>query len=194
MAVYKPTATRDTYPYATDYKDEEGNPKPETIRVTPARLNVGDIVLILVYEGNVGYTYRSSAVSAIERHPTQSYGKKWKVTTVDSKGKVDVFELGDGKIYQFERQCSQETKENAEERSLNITLRRDIARLEGKVLALIEQMDRFRLNGGKNPKLPGYREQVVAFHQALGVMYDDVGNDLGLPPRSGAQRKKKKRV
>lgn len=191
MAVYKATERSEEYPYVKNYRDELGNPKPESIRVSASRLSVGDIVLISSYEGgSTGYTYRSSVVSGIERNPKPTYSDKWKITLVDEKGKVDVFKVGDGKIYQFERQCSQETKENSEERQRNITLRRDIQRLEGKVEDLLGSMNRFKQYGGKNPKMLDYREQVYTFLQSLGVMYDDVGADLGLPPR--AKKKKKK--
>lgn len=188
MAVYKPHS-KEGY-YGSDYRDEEGNPKPETIRVTPRQLAVGDIVLISQYVPNSGYEYRSAAVSGIEKLPNPSYAKKWKITLIDSKGKVEDHNVGDGRIYQFERQCSTEVKENVEERGRNITLRRDVKRLEGKVEDLIRQMDWFKQNGGKNPKMPDYRDQVFSFYQSLGIMYDDVGNDLGLPPR--AKKKKKK--
>lgn len=190
MTIYRATATKNSYPYTADYKDELGNPKPESIRVSAARLTIGDIVLIPSYEGNVGYIYRSSVVSGIEKNPEPICDDKWKITLVDEKGRVDVFKVGDGKIYQFERQCSQETKEGADERERNISLRRHIARLEGKVQDLMAAMDSFEQNGGKNPKIPDYRKQLFTFLQSLGVMYDDVGNDLGLPPRT--KRKKKK--
>ncbi len=188
MATYRATATKDSYPYATDYKDELGNPKPESIRVSATRLAVGDIVLISTYEGNVGYTYRSSVVSGIERNPKPTYSDKWKITLVDEKGKVDVFKVGDGKIYQFERQCSQETKENAEERLRNISLRRDIQRLERAVHRMLDEVG-WLVKNGKNPKMPGYAKNVADFALALDSMYDDVGADLGLPPRAKKKRR-----
>lgn len=193
MALYRPKPRVESPgdgQYLPDgYIDEDGNPKPESVRVTATRLIVGDIVLISTYEGNVGYTYRSSAVTSIDRNPNPTYSDKWKITLVDEKGKVDVFKVGDGQIYQFERQCSQETRENVEERSRNISLRCDIHRLERKVEELVDSMNWFKTNGGKNPKMPAYHEQVFTFLQSLGIMYDDVGRDLGLPARS---KKKKK--
>jgi hypothetical protein len=105
-------------------------------------------------------------------------------------GKVDVFETGNGRVWQFERQCSQEVKENVEERSRNIGLRRDIQRLERAVHRMLDEVSWLAKNGSKNPKMPEYQGQVAQFALTLDAMYDDLGKDLGLPPR--AKKKKKK--
>ncbi len=161
--------------------------KPDSLYVSLKKLAVGDIVLIHDYRADV---IRSAVITAIEQNPKPEYCNDWKVTTVDGKGKVDTFNCHPGKVHYFERQCSQEVKENVEERGRNISLRRDIQRLEGKVEDLVSSMEWFGKNGGKNPKMPTYLQQVKQFAIDLAVMYDDVGNDLGLPTR--AERKKKR--
>lgn len=189
MAVYVQSKDeRDRY--TTQWVDKEtGAPCPESLQVSVTKLSVTDIVLIQDYQDYRAGERRSAVVTQIEPHPAQSYGKKWKVTTVDGKGKVDVFDCGSGRIWEFERQCSQEAKENVEERSRNIGLRRDIVRLEKAVHRMLDEVQ-WLVKNGKNPKMPGYAKNVADFALALDSMYDDVGADLGLPPR--AQKKKKK--
>lgn len=167
-------------------KDDPLEVKPESLDVSVSKLAVGDIVLLHDYNSK---TIRSATISGIEASVHPKYGSKgWKVTTIDGVGKVEVHDCSHGS--RFARQCSVATKENAEERGRNISLRRDIQRLEGKVEDLIRDMDWFLKNGGKNPKMPSYKGQVEQFLKDLAAMYDDVGNDLGLPTR--AQRKAEK--
>lgn len=168
-------------------KDDHSEVMPESLDVSVGKLVIGDIVLLHDYNSNV---VRSATISGIEQTVDPRYGSKgWKVTTIDGNGKVEVHDTYRGSS-RFARQCSTETRENHEERGRNISLRRDIQRLEGKVEDLIRDMDWFLKNGGKNPKMPSYKGQVEQFLKDLAAMYDDVGNDLGLPTR--AQRKAEK--
>lgn len=177
------------YEYGTNRwfdRDNPEVPKPDSLRVTLRSLGIGDIVLIRDYRAGI---IRSAVITAIEKSKNSESHKD--VTTVDAKGKIDVWDcMPHSRIYHFERQCSQEQRENVEERSRNIALRRDIQRLEGKVEDLVKSMEWFGQYGGKNPKMPTYLQQVKQFAADLATMYDDVGNDLGLPIRE--QRKKKR--
>lgn len=188
MAVYIQKKGDDGSHYGQPWIDKEtGALCPESLSVAVTKLSVTDIVLI--NEWNAGIK-RSAVITAIEKHPAQTYSKKWKITTVDGVGKVDVFETGNGRVWQFERQCSQEAKENVEERSRNIGLRRDIQRLERAVHRMLDEVTWLVKNGSKNPKTPEYQHQIASFALTLDSMYDDLGKDLGLPPR--AKKKKKK--